>query len=303
MRDLLSVDLNLLVSLDLLLDEGSVRAAARRAHVSPSAMSHTLSRLRGVFDDPLLVRAGAGMVRTPFAESVAGPLKDALASVRDLVNRDDRFDPAMLARAFRVVCTDHVSTVLLQHADPLFRGEAPGVDVHVLPLVPSTMEDLRHGLADVAIGVFPEAPPEMRARRLFSDSFVTVCRPDHPLVGSELTLDAYLAASHALVAPRGTPEGLVDRVLAERGLRRRVARSFPGFLAALLYVARSDALLTVSRRLAASVASWLPLHVVDTPIALPPYRVVMVWHPRVDGSVDDRWLREVLVRASASLPA
>lgn len=302
MLALSSVDLNLLVALDLLLDEGSVRGAARRAHVSPSAMSHTLARLRAVFDDALLVRAGSAMVRTPKAEALAEPLKDALAGVRALLNPVDGFHPSRLERAFRVVCTDHVSTVLLGRADAILRAEAPGVDLHVVPLVPETMEDLRRGGVDVAIGVFPEAPPEVRTRRLFVDGFVTVCRPSHPLAGREtLDLEAFLTASHALVAPRGTAEGHVDRQLASRGLTRRVARTFPGFLAAIHHVLSSDDLLTVSRRLVAAVADRMPLRAFEPPLPLSDYAIVSAWHPRVDAAVEERWLRDVLSRAAREI--
>jgi DNA-binding transcriptional LysR family regulator len=302
MSDLSSIDLNLLVALDLLLDERSVRGAARRAGVSPSAMSHTLGRLRELLDDAVLVRAGRGMVPTPRAEALAEPVKELLASARAVLTNPERFDPARLGRRFRVVCTDHVSTVLLQPAEVLFQREAPGVDLVVAPLVPETMADLRRGTVDAAIGLFPEAPPEVRMRRLFVDRFVTVCRPDHPrLSGDALSLADFLREPHALVAPRGTPEGLVDRVLEQRGLARRVARAFPGFLAALWYVAESDALLTVSERLVRAVSDRLPLKVLRTPLALEDYPLMLAWHPRLDRAPEDRWFRSVLTRAAVQL--
>jgi DNA-binding transcriptional LysR family regulator len=295
------VDLNLLVSLDLLLDERSVRGAARRANVTPSAMSHTLGRLRALLGDELLVRAGATMTPTPRAEALAVPVKEVLASARLVLEDPARFEPRELSRRFRVVCTDHVSTVLLEPAEAVLQREAPGVDLDVVPLVPDTMDELRKGVVDLAIGVFPEASPEVKVRRLFDDRFVTVCRPGHPRLGPRLELAAFLAESHVLVAPRGRAFGHVDAALEARGHRRRVARTYPSFLAALWQVRRSDAILTVSERLVDAVAEAIPLRKYEPPVPLDPYSIVLAWHPRTDKASADLWLRALMVRVAAGL--
>lgn len=301
--DLGSVDLNLLVALKLLLEERSVRGAARRARVTPSAMSHTLARLRALFGDELLVRAGRELLPTARAEALAEPLEQVLQLTRALLDDGPPIDPGALRRAFRLVCTDHVSTVLLPRVEERLRREAPGVDLLVLPLVPETMDDLRRGLVDAAIGVFPDAPPEMRVRRLFEDAFVTVARRQHPRVeGPELTLEAFLREDHVLVAPRGTPRGTVDEVLEQRGLKRRVARSFPSFLSALWHVAATDHLLTVSARLVAAARQRLELRPFAPPLALPGYALTLAWHPRLERSREDAWLRGLLVEAAETLP-
>lgn len=305
MTDLSAVDLNLLTALELLLEERSVRGAARRANVSPSAMSHTLGRLRDLLGDEVLVRAGRRMVPTPRAEAVALPLEALLAQARRILAEGRTFDPARSRRRFRIVCTDHVSTVLLEPAEAILRAEAPRLDMIVAPLVPESMEDLRRGHIDAAIGIFPDAPAETRMRRLFTDRFVTVCRAGHPRLGraTELTLEDYLAESHVLVAPRGTPEGLVDRVLAERGLSRRVARAYPVFLAAMWHLLGSDGVLTVSARLVQAVHPRIPVRVFSPPLPLDPYAIALVWHPRVDKAPEDAWFRSVLVRAADALGA
>lgn len=300
--DLSAVDLNLLVALDLLLEHRSVRAAARAARVTPSAMSHTLGRLRALFGDELLVRAGAGLVPTARAEALVVPVRDALAAVRAALAPTEAFAPGSLRRAFRVVCTDHVSTVLLPHVAAVLREEAPGVDLHERPLTASVMEELRAGEVDVAIGIFPEAPPEMRSRRLFTDGFVTVARPGHPRLGTGvLDLDTFLAEGHMLVAPRGTPRGTVDELLAARGLSRRVVRTVTHFLSGLWQVGDGDLLLTVSRRLVAMAAPRLPLVWFPTPLPVEDYVLSALWHPRSDRSPADAWFRGVLSRAAAAL--
>ncbi len=305
--NLAAVDLNLLVSLDLLLEHRSVRAAARAAGLTPSAMSHTLGRLRSLLGDELLVRAGSEMVRTARAEALVGPVRDALAAVRSALAPRAPFEPAACTRSFRVVCTDHVSTVLLPRVASLLRAAAPGASLHERPLLPTVMEELRAGEVDLAIGIFPEAPPEMRARRLFTDGFVTVCRPEHPRLGpprkgeGTLTLERFLEEGHLLVAPRGTPLGTIDALLAERGLSRRIVRTVPHFLSALWQVGNDDLLLTVSRRLVAAVAERLPLRVHPTPLPVEDYALSALWHPRLDQEPEDAWFRGLIAGAAGEL--
>lgn len=299
-----AIDLNLLVALDQLLEHRSVRGAARATGVTPSAMSHTLGRLRVLLGDELLVRAGAGLVATPRAAALALPVREALDGVRRALEPPARFEASTCTCTFRVVCTDHVSTVLLPRAAAALRAGAPRAALHERPLLPTVMDELRGGEVDVALGVFPEAPPEMRGRRLFSDAFVTVCRVDHPrLRDGALTLERYLEEGHMLVAPRGTPVGAIDEVLAARGLARRIVRTVPNFLSALWQVGEDDLLLTVSRRLVAEVAGRLPLRAMPTPLPTPSYTLTAVWHPRLDGAPEQLWFRGLLVRAAAELPA
>lgn len=300
--NLSTIDLNLLVALDLLLEHRSVRGAARAAGVTPSAMSHTLGRLRALLEDDLLVRAGAGLVMTPRAEALVVPVREALDGVRRALAPPAHFDPTRCASAFRVVCTDHVSTLLLPRVAAVLGAVAPLAALHERPLLPTLMEELRAGEVDVAVGVFPEAPPEMRGRRLFSDSFVTVCRPDHPrLAGETLTLERFLAEGHMLVAPRGTPVGTIDALLSARGLTRRIVRTVPNFLSALWQVGQGDLLLTVSQRLVSEVAGWLPLRALPTPLPVPTYTLMAVWHPRVDSAAEHVWFRGLLSSAGADL--
>lgn len=300
--NLSAVDLNLLVALDLLLAHRSVRGAARAAGVTPSAMSHTLGRLRVLFGDALLVRAGAGLAATPRAEALAAPVRAALDGIRQALTPPARFDPATCVHPFRVVCTDHISTVLLPRVAAALRVAAPGAALYERPLLPVVMDELRAGEVDVAVGVFPEAPAEMRSRRLFSDGFVTVCRLDHPrLREGTLTLPRFLDEGHLLVAPRGTPVGAIDAVLAERGLSRRIVRTVPSFLSALWQVGDGDLLLTVSRRLVAAVVDRLPLRVLPTPLPVPDYTLVALWHPRLDGAPEHAWFRGLLSGAAAAL--
>ena len=149
--ELAGVDLNLLVALDLLLTTRSVREAARSAHVTPSAMSHTLGRLRALLDDDVLVRSGHRMVATPRAQALGGPVRAWLDGAAALLARPTAFEPASLRRRFRLVCTDHISTILLPQIEALLRAEAPGVDLCELPPVADVVGQLRSGEVDVLL--------------------------------------------------------------------------------------------------------------------------------------------------------
>ncbi|MEM6454889.1 MAG: LysR family transcriptional regulator [Acidobacteriota bacterium] len=303
MPDLRAIDLNLLVALDVLLEERSVRGAAQRLHLTPPAMSHKLRRIRALVGDEVLVRAGRGMVATPRAEALVAPVRALIDQARTLLADPEPFAPATLRRAFRVVCTDHISTILLPRVEQILAEEAPDVDMYVCPVRPEMMDQLRTGDVDVAIRVVRSAPPpEMHVRTLFDDRHVTVARPGHPRVrGPKLTLAQYLAEQHVLVAPGGIPVGPSDALLAAQGLKRRVARTRPNFLAALWLVTESDALLTVSRRIVDATAARFPLTVLPTPLPVEDYSLSMLWHPRVDASVEHAWFRQVLLRAAETV--
>ncbi len=307
--DLSAVDLNLLVSLDVLLEERSVRGAARRLSLTPPAMSHQLRRIRELLGDEVLVRAGRGMVATPRAETLVEPVRALVTQAKAVLADPKAFSPSTLQRGFRLMCTDHVSTVLLPGVEQILAEEAPGVDMYVFPLSPEDTDKvstatakLRTGAVDVAVGVFSASPAEMRTQVLFDDRHVTVVRSGHPRIrGPELTLEAYLAEQHILVSPGGTPVGPTDRLLAAQGLQRRVARTRPNFLAAMWLVLESDALLTVSRRFVEAAAKRFPVNVLPTPLPVKDYALSMLWHSRVDGAPEDAWFRDALLRAAASL--
>ncbi len=297
------IDANLLVSLDALLREASVTKAAKRVGLTQSAMSHTLGRLREHLGDPLLVRAGRHMVRTAKGEALAPRVARLVEDMSRVFAPDEGFDPAGLARAFALRTTDHVQYVLMPEIDVLLNREAPYVDLLVTSLSEHGIESLRSGTCELAVGVFSGLPADIHQQALFSDRFVCMVRADHPVLATGLSLAAYCDLPHVLVAPRGTPRGTVDEYLAERGRRRRIARMVPHFLVAPLLVASSDAVITVSERLAQRLAPQHGLAIVEPPAALPSYTLNMAWHERHQADPAHLWLRDLMVRAASQLPA
>lgn len=296
-------DLGLLVSLDALLQEGSVTGAARRMGLSTPAMSHALARIRERLGDPILVRSGRGMVLTPRAVELRPQVHAVVTEARRTLEPARPFAPEALTRGFVVHASDYVLTIVGGVVDALLRAEAPGVSVRFVPNAPDDAAQLRDQGSDLAVGIYGDLPQEMRHRQLLTDRFVCVVRADHPSVGRRFTLEQFAALRHVQIAPRGLPGGYLDDVLRARGLARTVARAVPYFLTALQLVAETDYVLTVSERIARRMAPSLGLRVLEVPLELRPYALSLVWHPRVDTDPAHRFLREVFVRAAQAAAA
>jgi len=293
-----SSDLSLLVSLDALLQEGSVTGAARRVGLSTPAMSHALARIRVRLGDPILVRSGRGMLLTPRAQLLKPQVHAVVNEARRTLEPVRPFVAQELVRTFVVHATDYVLTVLGVAVDRLLRAEAPQVCVRFVPNTPDDAAALRDQGSDLAVGIYGDLPQEMLHRRLLTDRFVCVVRKGHPALGKRFTLEQFVSHPHIQVAPRGKPGGYLDDVLRERGLTRTVARAVPYFVTALQLVAETDYLLTISERIAKRFASALSLELLEVPVKLRPYALSLVWHPRMDSDPGHRFLRDVFLRAS-----
>jgi DNA-binding transcriptional LysR family regulator len=297
-------DLNLLIALDALLQEENVSRAAARVGLSTPAMSHALSRLRTQVGDPLLVRTGQRMVPTPRADSLRGRVEAVVREARNVLAPPPVEDVRTLERTFRIHTSDHLITVLGTDLDRLAR-QAPGVTLQVMPCIAETPALLRDGTVDLAIGVFDytpysELPTDLRIQQLYEDEFTCVVRATHPTVKRALTLQQYCELEHIQIAPRGNPGGYVDELLARHGLRRRIMRALPYFVAGLALVAETDYLLTCSVVLARRMQRRFGLRIIAPPpeLGLEPFQFSQLWHPRHDRDPPHRWLRDVVARAA-----
>jgi len=297
-------DLNLLFALDALLQEENVSRAAARVGLSTPAMSHALARLRTQVGDPLLVRTGQRMVPTPRAANLRARVEAVVREARDVLAPPPVEDIRTLERTFRIHTSDHLITVLGPELDRLAR-EAPGVTLHVMPCVADSPAQLRDGTIDLAIGVFDyspysELPGDLRIQQLYNDEFTCVVRAAHPTVKRTLTLAQYCAIEHIQVAPRGNPGGYVDELLARHGMRRRIARALPYFIAGIALVAETDYLLTCSVVFARRMRRRFGLRLVAPPVdlCLEPFQFSQLWHPRDDRDPPHRWLRDIVTRAA-----
>lgn len=285
-----SPDLNLLVTLDVLLAEGSVARAARRLRLSPSAMSRALARLREVTGDPLLVRAGRGLVPTPRAialrERVAGLVREAQAVLRPA----EALALDKLARTFTLRASEGFVEMFGAALIARVAEAAPGVRLRFLAKPDRDSTPLRDGEVDLETGVVGQAiGPEIRAQGLFRDHFIGVVRAGHPLAEGEVTPARYAAGRHILVSRRGRDEGPMDEALATLGLTRDVAAVVGGFSAALALARDSDLVATVPARHTAPLRTGMASF--ELPVALPGIMVSLLWHPRLDADPAHRWLR------------
>jgi DNA-binding transcriptional LysR family regulator len=293
------LNLNAIMTLDALLEEKSPTGAAKKLGITQSAVSHTLKELRDFFGDPLLSRTARGMVLTPRALELAEPIRKGLETIDAAVQRAEVFDPRRTSMTFTVAMTDHVGISFLPDFFAALAREAPGVDLRVMPVVRRVERQLEAGEIDLlfSLSSVPIEGLGLYRQRLFDERFVCLVRRDHPKVGRRLTLEEYCALDHLLIAPRGG-RGLVDQLLDENGLERRVALTVPQFLLAPFIVAESDLILTLAERVARRFESLLPLRIVPPPLRIPEYVCSQVWHERHHANAGHRWIRALIARVA-----
>lgn len=300
--DITGVDLNLLVVFEALLAERHVGRAANRMHLSQSAASHALGRLRRLFNDPLFVRHPAGVEPTPRAKELARPLAEALAHVRRVVRPPEPFAPATLVRAYTVATHDYATVVLLTKLLPRLRREAPGVDLRCVGLsYEALVAGFDRGTVDLACGAFPGLHAQRIERTpLFEDRFVGVVRAGHPaLSAGRVDLNAFVAFAHVLTSPDGQPRSLVDEALGALGRSRRVAMTVPNTLSVPSIVASSDLVGVIPGRLAATMAGGHGLVVFDLPVTTDVVTCDLLMPGALAGVAEVRWLASVFRRAAA----
>jgi DNA-binding transcriptional LysR family regulator len=296
-----SPDLNLLVTLDVLLCEGSVARAARRLRLSPSAMSRALARLRETTGDPLLVRAGRGLVPTPRAlelrEQVSLLVQQAQAVLRPVAIPD----LGRLNRTFTLRTREGFVENFAIDLIARIHEQAPGVRLRFVEKTDRDSTALREGTVDLETAVVDkDTSPELRTQALFSDRLIGVTRAGHPLSQAAMSATDYAAGGHIGVSMRGLDHGLIDQALAALGLSREIVTSVPGFSSALGLARSSDLIASVPERYTTSLR--IGLHSFTLPFPVPEFTIAMLWHPRMDADPVHRWLRGCLREVCARKP-
>jgi DNA-binding transcriptional LysR family regulator len=300
--DLQSFNLNLLLALDGLLSQRSVTAAAKRVHVTPSAMSHSLSELREHLGDPLLIRSGRGMVLTPRAETLVGPLRTLLKDVERLLRGGATFDPATTSRRFVIAAPDFLATLLVPALLAAAAREAPGISLEIVPSVRrGNAWLLETGEVDLALGAIVDDAPSIRRMDLCTEGFACAARQGHPSIDGALDIDTYVKIPHLLIT-LGDDSGptWIDQALAKLGKQRHIGARVRYFMAAPLIVARSDLLLTGPSTLIRYFSELVPLQVLRPPIELPTYPEEAYWHERFDEDPAHAWLRKLVKKAASN---
>ncbi len=283
-------DLNLLVTLDVLLDEGSVARAARRLRLSPSAMSRALARLRDATGDPLLVRAGRGLVPTPRALELRGRVGQIVQDGAAMLRPAEKLDPGTLARSFTLRTRDGFVENFGGALIARIGAEAPGVRLHFVQKTDRDTARLRDGSVDLETGVVGQMTgPEIRTQALYRDRFIGVVRQGHALCRGRVTAARYAAGKHVGIPYQGDSRGRIDTALAALGLERDVVTLVESFSVALALARGSDLIASVPERHTGNLRDGM--HSFALPVAVPGITISMLWHPRMDADPAHRWLR------------
>ncbi|WP_416637561.1 LysR family transcriptional regulator [Pseudomonas sp. OHS18] len=293
------IDMDLLLTLDALLDEQNITHAAARLGISQPAMSARLARLRRVFGERLFIAAptGRGVLPTPRALALRPTLQQVLSGMSALLE-PAVFDPATSQRTFVVALHENPALMLGAKLFNRIREQAPLARLRfALPDPDTLFRQMEHGEIDVFIGVGEAVNEGWVGRQLFTDQFITAQRKGHPRGQHELDLAAFCSAPHLLVSSAGDPfAGIVDRVLAELGSSRQVVMSTQSYAMAPPLVAGTDLLCTLPRRLLQQFSTTLDLF--EPPIELPSLALNAYWHPRNHEDAASIWLREQILGAA-----
>nr|WP_298138999.1 LysR family transcriptional regulator [uncultured Pseudomonas sp.] len=290
------LDLNLLVTLDVLLAEHNVTRAAERLNLSQPAVSVHLAKLREFFGDPLLLPGPRGMLPTARADELREPLRQALETLGHAVSPTRPFDPAEACHTWRVMASDYGDSTIVLPALAKLRSAAPNTRLAVLELVPSRIaRQAERGEIDLAFHTRDDAPPELHGRTLFTERYVLAGRAGHPELGAPPTLERFCRLDHVIVSPNGGGfRGVTDETLAATGLSRRVSLSVPHFLFVISTLLSTDLVAMLPERL---VRGNTALQVTEPPVQVPGYEMVMLWHERSHRDPAHRWLREHIAGA------
>lgn len=286
-------DLNLLVTLDVLLEEGSVARAAQRLRLSPSAMSRALARVREATGDPLLVRAGRGLVPTPRAVELRGRVGQLVRESEATLRPVGKLDVQGLVRTF----TLRTSEGFVENFGPALiarvEAEAPGVQLQFMQKPDKDSAPLREGMVDLETGVVePSTSPELRVQALFRDRYIGAVRKGHALAQGRITAKRYADGRHIRVA-RDPSRDPIDEALGALDLKRTIAVSLvAGFSTALALARASDLIASVPERHTGHLRAGL--HSFALPVSTDDFTVSLLWHPRQDADPAHRWLRGLL---------
>ena len=301
--DLSQINLNLLPALEALLETRNVSAAARKAHVSQSAMSHTLAKLRAVLADPLLIPSGRTLVLTPLAARLSAALPSALDRLAETLAPSPPFDPHTTTRTFRLVTLDYFEIVILGDFMAYFRAHAPNAAVWIDRVSERALSSLVAGEVDLALigeASLPRSNALCRVE-LYRDPFVVMMRRHHPAAKRRsLSLTNYLAYPHVVVTVEGRADGAVDRALEAHGARRTIVLRLPHFATAPLAVRDSDALCTIASSVAERARELFAIELRTPPLELPSASVIATWSKRVDEDAGGRWFRSLFLEGHAS---
>jgi len=300
MDKLRNLDLNLLLPFAALYRTGSVKLAAQELHLSQSAFSHALARLRQTLDDELFVRSQNRMCPTAKAEKLAPQINQALAILGDGLAATEQFDPASSNREFRIAATDYTQLSLLPALLQRLRDEAPNIRIRIEHPGPDAFSRLKAREIDYLLGYSHNqaSSDDILEYRWISDRYCLLAARNHPLLTAQPDLELYLELEHLVLNPFGEHTGIVDQTLKNLGHQRRVSLLTPNLLVAPFLIAGSEQVAAYPLRLAQRVGQLLPLQILELPFEMPEYQLQFYCHRLNAGESEFKWLTQRLLQAA-----
>jgi DNA-binding transcriptional LysR family regulator len=295
MRDIVDIDLNLLVVFHQMFQARHVSTVAKRLGVSQPTVSNALARLRRTFGDELFVRTAHGMQPTPYAQRISEPIAYALASVTQALNQEERFDPGSSERRFVIAMTDvgeiHFMPALVERCGRI----APHIGISsVRASAVNWQQEMETGQIDLAIGAFADVAESLYHRRLFSQNYVTMFRKGHRFDERKVDLKEFLGAQHLFVTSRESPYDQINARLEKAGIARSVHFQVPHFTAVPYIISTTDMVVTVPSKLALQACGPFGLHFIQPPLRLPALHTNIFWHRRYNQDSGNQWLRGLI---------
>ncbi|MFD2642514.1 LysR family transcriptional regulator [Pseudomonas japonica] len=295
------VDLNLFIVFDAIYTEANLTRAGQIVGITQPAVSNALARLRETFNDPLFVRTAQGMVPTPMAQNIIGPVRNALSLLRVSVQESRIFNPLQANKTFRISMTDLTEAVILPPLFQRLHRLAPAVVIEsFLCKRRETTKELAAGRLDFAVDAPLNTDPQVRHVKLIQDQFVCALRQGHPLAKGKLSLDEYMGLTHIHISSRRNGLGYVDLALGKMGLQRRIALRSQHYLMASQVMQQTDMVMTVPERF----ARRHNLNYVSLPVnGVPPLETHLYWHESTDQDPANRWMREQMIELCQAVMA
>jgi len=294
------VDLNLFIVFDAIYTEANLTRAGQIVGITQPAVSNALARLRETFNDPLFVRTAQGMVPTPMAQNIIGPVRNALQLLRVSVQESRTFNPLQANKTFRISMTDLTEAVVLPPLFQRLRRLAPNVKIEsMLAKRRETTKELAAGRLDFAMDAPLNTDPQVRHVKLLEDRYVCAMRRGHPMAKDKVSVEEYLSLSHIHISSRRSGLGMVDLALGKMGQQRRIGLRSQHYMMATQVIQQTDMAVTVPERF----ARRHDLHQVPLPVEIPPLETHIYWHESTDQDPANRWMREQMIEIAQQVTA
>ena len=299
-KELRSLDLNLLVALRALLDEQHVSRAAEVTGVTQSGMSRALQRLRTMFNDQLLVKVDHGYELTNRALEIDAALDMVLTGVQRLMVAPS-FNPIDDRGEFRIASFDYELLVLMPAIISALRKRAPGITINAINLRTIDFNLLMRGEVDLVFSAFANAPPNLYRKKIFEEDKVCLLSANHLCSDTEFTLETFRKFDHVWVNINGPDPGMIDETLEKHGYSRNISVMAPSFLLAARIVAQTNLMAILPRRISTYFLNNKILRLVSLPFSFPKFSIYQYWHERSNDNPRQQWFRKLVSEVSKSL--